>query len=327
MCQVGISRVRFRFEGTFRAFAAAFAALCFGALSSAGQTIARSSPSSLSAPPVADRANAILADSLYDKNPDTRRQAVQALSLVGPREPYLSQLDASLDDKDLEVRLATIASLTDLNNKRTAPALRKALEDETPEVSFAAAKALWVLNDPSGQNALLSVLSGETKTKSGFLTRQKRQALKILQTPKSMFFFALKQGVGLAPVPGLGAGVSSLQGILSGPSFSGRAATALLLGADPDPEVREALLDALHDDDWPVRAAAVHAIALRNDPTLEKNLIPLLDDKKEAVRVRAAAGVLRLEWIRANPSKSIPVGPTPRAPAATAVPGTVPDKK
>lgn len=60
-----------------------------------------------------------------------------------------------------------------------------------------------------------------------------------------------------------------------------------------------ALRDALTDSDWSVRAAAVHAIALRNDPALEGDLIPLLDDKKEAVRVRAAAGYLRLEGIKA----------------------------
>ena len=37
-----------------------------------------------------------------------------------------------------------------------------------------------------------------------------------------MFLFAIKEGVGFAPVPGLGAGISSLQGILSDPGVSGR---------------------------------------------------------------------------------------------------------
>ena len=59
-----------------------------------------------------------------------------------------------------------------------------------------------------------------------------------------------------------------------------------------------ALQDALTDKDWSVRAAAVHAIALRNNPALEKDLLPLFEDKKEAVRVRAAAGYLRLESIK-----------------------------
>jgi HEAT repeat protein len=149
-----------------------------------------------------------------------------------------------------------------------------------------------------GRDALVSVLNGETKASSGFITRQKRDALRMFHTPQTMFMFALKQGATFAPVPGLGAGVSSLQGILSDPSVSGRAAAALLLSADRDPEVVQAFQDPLTDKDWSVRAAAVHAIALRNDPSLEADLIPLLEDKKEAVRVRAAAGYLRLEGIK-----------------------------
>jgi HEAT repeat protein len=251
-----------------------------------------------------DRARNYLEDSLKDKNPDIRKHAVQALGLVSPREPYLSQLEAMLDDKDVEVRLATITSLVDLKNSRTVPALQKALDSNVPEVSFAAAKALWTLNEPVGREALVAVLSGETKTSSGFITKQKRDALRMLHTPKTMFLFALKQGANFAPVPGVGAGVSSLQGILSDPSVSGRATAALLLSADNEPEVVQALQDALADKDWSVRAAAVHAIALRNDPALETDLIPLLEDRKEAVRVRAAAGYLRLEGIKSGQGKS-----------------------
>jgi HEAT repeat protein len=251
-----------------------------------------------------ERAHSLLENSLKDSNPDTRKHAVQSLGLLAPSESTFSELTAMLDDKDVEVRLATIASLADFADKRTIPALRQALDSDVPEVSFAAAKALWTFNDASGREALLAVLSGETKSSSGFITRQKRDALRMLHTPTVMFVFALKQGANFAPVPGLGAGVSSLQGILSDQGVSGRAATALLLSTDKGPEVLQALQDALADSDWSVRAAAVHAIAVRNDPALEMNLIPLLEDKKEAVRVRAAAGYLRLEAIRSSPIKS-----------------------
>ncbi len=259
-----------------------------------------------------DRAQKQLSESLKDRNPVTRRQAVQALGLVSPREPYLSQLESMLDDKDLEVRLAAITSLVDLKNNRTVPTLRKALDDEVPEVSFAAAKALWTLNEPAGWDALVAVLSGETKTSSGFLTRQKRDALRMLHTPETMFMFALKTGAGFAPVPGLGTGISSLHGILSDPSVSGRAATALLLSTDKDPKVTQ----ALQDKDASVRAAAVHAIALRNDSGLEKDLIPLLEDKNEAVRVRAAAAYLRMEWIKSTTRRPAPNQKPKKRPAA-----------
>jgi HEAT repeat protein len=104
----------------------------------------------------------------------------------------------------------------------------------------------------------------------------------------------------------LGTGISSLQGILSDPNMSGRAATALLLSDDKDPRVLAALIDALQDKDGSVRAAACHAIALRNDRKLEPHLIPLLDDKKPAVRLRAAAGCLRLESLPVPVKRAAP---------------------
>jgi HEAT repeat protein len=113
----------------------------------------------------------------------------------------------------------------------------------------------------------------------------------------------------------LGAGISSVQGILSDPGVSGRAATALLLSVDRSPEVLRALEDSLADSDWSVRAAAVHAIAVRNDPALKADLVPLLDDKKEAVRVRAAAGYLRLEAVKPASAKSAGKREPGRSPA------------
>jgi HEAT repeat protein len=266
--------------------------------------------------PLKDRAWSIITDSLQDKNPDTRVQAVQSMGLIGVHEPYVSTLVGMLDDKDVEVRVATVTSLVDLKNKTTVPALKKALGDDVPEVSFAAAKALWTLKDPDGEDALLSVLSGELKSASGFLDKKKRDTLRMFHTPKPLVFFAIKTGAAFAPVPGLGTGISSFQGILSDPTISGRAATALLLASDKDPRVLAALIDALQDKEGSVRAAACHAIALRNDRKLEKDLIPLFEDKKPAARLRAAAGYLRLESLPAPVKRPVAVkGPT-AAPAA-----------
>jgi HEAT repeat protein len=91
-----------------------------------------------------------------------------------------------------------------------------------------------------------------------------------------------------------------MQGILASSGVPGRALAALLLGADRDPATVEALRDALSDKDSSVRAAAVHSISLRNDPSLKKELEPLLQDDNEPVRLRAAAGCLRLSAIEAS---------------------------
>jgi HEAT repeat protein len=250
-------------------------------------------------PSTKEKAWGYLNDALGDKNPDTRLQAVQAMGLIGAHEPYVSTLIGMLNDKDVQVRAAAVQSLVDLKNKSTVPALKKALADPVPEVSFAAAKALYALKEPEGEDALMSILSGELKTSSPFITKQIRDSLRMLQTPKPLMMFAMKTGAGFAPVPGLGEGISSLQGILSDPSMSGRAATALLLASDKDPRVKVALIDALQDKEASVRAAACHALAMRNERGLEKDLIPMLDDKKPAVRLRAAAGCLRLESLPA----------------------------
>jgi HEAT repeat protein len=241
----------------------------------------------------------ILNKALIDKNPDTRKQAAIALSLVGPHGPFSGQLLSLLDDKDVQVRLAAIASLTDMKKSPgTISALRKALNDDVPEVSFAAARSLFALNDPDGKKALLSIASGESKASSSYFAKQKRDALRMMHTPKTTFLFAVKAGAGFAPVPGLGAGVSSMEALLFDPSVSGRATAILLLDKDNDSETLNAAKDALNDQDWSVRAAGVHALALRDQPAMEADIASLLDDKNEAVRLRAAAGCLRLENIR-----------------------------
>ncbi len=251
----------------------------------------------------------ILQKALKDKNPDTRKQAAIALSLVGSTEPYPSQLESLLDDKDVEVRLAAIASLTDVKNDRTVPALHKALNDEIPEVSFAAARSLYALNDPEGKKALLSIISGESKADSNYFAKQKRDALRMMHIPKTMFLFAVRTGAGLAPVPGLGAGVSSMQALLSDPAVSGRATAVLLLEKDKDEQTLTALKEALQDKEWSVRAAGVHALVIRDDPAFQTDIVPLIDDKTEAVKLRVAAGYLRLETIKNTPK------PTPSKPA------------
>ncbi len=177
------------------------------------------------------RARQMLADALADKNPDIRKQSVVALGLVGGREPFVSLAESMLTDKDVYVRLATVATLVDLKNERTVGALQKALYDEAPEVTFAAAKQLWALNDPEGRKAMLAVLSGESKTSSKFITLQTRDRLRMLHTPKTMFLFALKEGVGMAPVPGLGEGDRPRQGARRAGGVARRAARQGRLGA------------------------------------------------------------------------------------------------
>lgn len=159
------------------------------------------------------------------------------------------------------------------------------------------------MKDPAGEDALLAVLGRQTKTASNYISKQKRDALHMLQTPRVLFLYAFRQGVGFVPVPGLGQGISSMTALLTDPGVSGRATAALLLGKDKSPAILDALKDALLDMDWSVRAAAVHSLALRDDPALLRDLEPMLDDNKAPVRLRAAAGILRLSAIEEQQTK------------------------
>jgi HEAT repeat protein len=238
------------------------------------------------------RCNDILRQALAASQPETRKQAVLALSLVGAR--FASVLQYMLEDADIDVRLASIESLADVKTTRATAALRRALDSEVPEVSFAAAKALWDLNEAVGKDELLAVLNGESKSASSAFTKQKRDMLRQMHSPHAILLLALRQGIGLVPVPHLGLGIASMNAILADPEVSGRAAAALLLGHAKDQATLDALKDALSDKEWSVRAAAVHSLAMQDDPRLAADLVPLLEDENQAVRFRAAAGYLRL---------------------------------
>jgi HEAT repeat protein len=197
-----------------------------------------------------------------------------------------------LHDPDVDVRITAVSSLAELKSSPAVAALREALQDDTPEVSFAAAKALWSLHDPAGRQALMAVLEGENKTSSGFFSKQKREALRTIRTPRTLLLLALNRGVRLAPVPYVGLGMTSMQELLSDPGISGRATAALMLAHEKGSATLGALRNALGDKEWSVRAAAVHALAVRKDSRLNMEVVPLLEDENEAVRLRAAAAFL-----------------------------------
>ena len=71
-------------------------------------------------------------------------------------------------------------------------------------------------------------------------------------------------------------------------------AAAKELIPEKDPKADAALTKACSDRKWSVRAAAVFAIAKRDNPSLLNVTIRAMEDKNEIVRFEAAAAVLRL---------------------------------
>lgn len=251
------------------------------------------------------QAEQVLKEGLEEKNPEKRKEAVIALSLEGTRAEIFPLLTNALSDSDVNVRIAACVSLGETKDKRAIAPLETALDDDVPEVSFAAAQALWQMDQQSGKQVLLAVLAGEQSTSSSYLSKQKRDAMRLMKNPNGLFKFALKKGLGFIPLPGLEAGFNSMQALTKNVNLSGRALAALLLAKDTDPDSLKLLEEALTDKDWSVRAAAAHSLALRNVAEARKELVPLFEDKKEEVRYRAAAAYLRLEKVPDKPKTKI----------------------
>src|SRR5215467_3018614 len=265
------------------------------ALGQSGQTTTQ--------PSAGETARDILKKGMADSNPERRKLVAVAMSLSGPDTDATPLLITAVQDKDVQVSVAACASLGEMKEKKAVPVLQQALDGDIPEVGFAAARALLQMDDPAGEEAVLQVLAKQKKTSSGLITREKREATHMLNDHPGLLKYAAREGIGFAPIPGLGIGMASAHELMGSSGVSGRAMAALLLAKQKDQESLDALRDALADSDWSVRSAAVHSLALRDSGEALDDIAPLLDDNKPAVRVRAAAAYLRLERVNSRPRR------------------------
>ena len=243
--------------------------------------------------PNVQKARDLLLKGVASGNPDTRQLAVMAASLIGDRSEVLNKLYSMLEtDKDVPVKITIISTLGSFNNPAVVPALQKALKDPVPEVDLAAALALDGLKQPDGKAFLLDVLEGKQKTSSSFMSSEKRSLARMTHTPTTTLLGIVANQFAL---PGLGSGMESAVGLSADPASMASASVIFALAKDKnDPTVWTPLVAAMGDKEWATRAAAVHVVAMHNDPSLIDKFVPLMDDKKEQVSFRAAAGYLRL---------------------------------
>jgi len=185
--------------------------------------------------------------------------------------------------------------LGSFNNPAVIPSLQKALKDPVPEVDLAAALALDGLKQPDGKAFLLAALQGTEKTTSGFMSSEKRSLVRMTHTPTTTFLGIVANQFAL---PGLGSGMESAVGLSADPASMASSSVIFALAKDKDDSTTWAALEsAMADKEWATRAAAVHVVAMHNDPSLIDKVAPLMDDKKQQVSFRAAAAYLRLTII------------------------------
>lgn len=248
------------------------------------------------------RAWRVLAEGVNAKKFTDRILALKAMSDLGPNPKGVRLVSAVLKDKDPDVRAQAAATLGEMKSRAALPALRIALGDEAPQVSFAAAKSLWQLGDNAGRRVLLDVLQGDQGTKDGFVAGHMREAKRQLQDKKALVAMGAEKGAGeLLPGP-LSMGVGLARQQFSPASDPARVACADLLSRRPDKATMLALKAALVDRDWGVRVAAAIALGKMGRAETKPWLVFALDDGKPAVRDAAAVGILRMSARRTGAS-------------------------
>jgi HEAT repeat protein len=245
----------------------------------------------LSAAPVSaqpTRAWQLLEGGLKDQKEDIRTAAAHALGLAAGNQRARQLAEWVLSDEKESVRAAGAGALGQIGLPEAAPALKKALRDDSAEVVFSAASALFELKDPAAYEVYFAVLTGERKSGDGLVQSQ----LDLLKDPQALAKIGFETGIGFIPFGGIG--YKAVKAFTSDKTSPVRAAAAQKLIGDRDPKTTQALVNALKDDKWMVRAAAVNALAKRDDRKQVAAITPLLDDEHEAVRFNAAAAMIRL---------------------------------
>jgi HEAT repeat protein len=258
-----------------------------------------------------EKAWAVLNIGLTNKNQDQRVKATRVLGELPDNKKATDAALTALQDTNPDVRAAAAQALGEMGAKSAKPQLHKALDDTEPSVIISAAHSLVTLGDNSGYNVYYAVLTGQQKTGTSLTDQQK----KLLHDPKKMATLGVEAGIGFIPFGG--AALTGYKVLTRDDTSKVLAGAALMLAKDPDPKSGQALADTSGSSDkWLVRAAAFDAIAKRGDPSLIKAAEDGLDDANAQVQSSAAAAVIRLTDIKAQPSAHPPVQRRRTAPKA-----------
>jgi len=217
------------------------------------------------------------------------------------------------------IRVLAATSLGDMKARSAIPQLKNAMDDDSPEVSFAAAQALWKIGNRSGREILYAVLRGERKAKLGLVKGKMDKMRQQMHDPKSLALIGINEASGAFLGP-FSMGVSFIEEYARNNSAPVQALCANLLSSDNSRDTVNELRDALADKNWAVRAAAARALAKLNHPEAIPQLRDMMQFDKEQPAPFAAA-IIRLSPTKGNAPEAAP------PPGASAVSAAEPAKK
>ncbi len=238
-----------------------------------------------------------LSQGLEDKDPEHRKATLAALGTMGAVPRAVQMAAKGLQDKDILVRQTAAATLGEMGSRDAIQFLKAALDDNSPEVCFTAAKSLWDLGDDADAREIIEqVIKGERKDAPGKLQAAKREAKKKLR-PGELALMGAKEAAGLfgPGAMGIDAIHEAVKDAKTGGGAPGRTIAAGILAKDPDPYALTLLEWATADPSSAVRVAVAKALGDRGSLDTIPKLMPLLSDDRHAVRYMAAASMVRLD--------------------------------
>jgi HEAT repeat protein len=250
----------------------------------------------------------VLQKDLQDSNPEKRKMTASALAGAGLNTKALEMLyDAMTNDKDPEVRQAATVSLGEMKARVAIPKLKAAMDND-PEVSFVAARSLWLMGDRSGRDLIEIVATGQQKSPTGKISQAKLEASRRLHDPNGL----ARMGAEAAESALLGPfaiGLTAAKDLAKDGAAQSRLSAITLLLQQCDKESGESIKTAFENDkSEAVRAGAAKALGTCGGHLALQSLTDAVTSEKLSVQLAAAATLIRIS--------SAPGGPRAPNPAS-----------
>lgn len=238
-----------------------------------------------------------LIGALDDDDPEMKKEVVHALATIGDPRAVAPLVEMATSDTEPEVRATAAEALGDLGDAEAVPVLLQVLREGYAEPRLKAAETLGKLNDSRAVEPLIDSLRDRddrvlyaAAEALGKLSDARSVEPLIATIAKPHMNDDARGGVGRArAVAALGRfrdprSFNALVAALSERSYAIRAAAAYALGNLGDIRALDALLRAASDDGASVRAAAIAALGeLGDDRAVDSVIWALRDDDEEDV--------------------------------------------
>jgi HEAT repeat protein len=234
-----------------------------------------------------------------------RIDAITALGTLGDFPRAVTWLSNAQKDPDRYIRLATITAMGSSKHSVFIPNLKQALDDEAPEVSFAAAVGLWKMNDKSGERILEAVAGGDRKANRGLVSSEKHEADQDLHSRSKLEEIGLEQGA-YALLGPFGLGLSAMRSLNGKNGIHPKVVAATLLAENPSPAVMRIFINAMDDPDPLLRAAAAKGLGDYHTKEAMETLGDGFYDIKPGVRLMSAAAYIRAAHSEADDKDAHP---------------------